>query len=104
VTGIERDWQNSNFCLGCILMFTIRNITIGYTFQRTLAKSYKKSARVYGSAQYVWSSRIGRIQNPELVCKIMVKENGVTVSPGVDLARISIHTHNHFWVSIIVLF
>ena len=68
VTGIERDWPNSNFVWDASF-FTIRNITLGYTFSK-LPKAIR-SARLYASAQ-----------------TIIVLSNywdGGNLSPGVDL-------------------
>ncbi|MEP1085425.1 TonB-dependent receptor [Algoriphagus sp.] len=84
VTGIERDWANSNFVYDASY-FTIRNITLGYTF-KNLPKTFK-SARIYGSAQNVWvlTSYWGG-SNPEVSMQNNGQGDGGNLSPGVDLA------------------
>jgi TonB-linked SusC/RagA family outer membrane protein len=83
VTGIERDWPNSNFVWDASF-FTIRNITLGYTFTK-LPKAIR-SARLYASAQNVlvltnyWGG-----QNPEVSMQSNGQGDGGNLSPGVDL-------------------
>jgi TonB-linked SusC/RagA family outer membrane protein len=83
VTGIERDWPNSNFVWDASY-FTIRNITMGYTFTK-LPKAIR-SARIYASAQNVlvfknyWGG-----QNPEVSMQSNGLGDGGNLSPGVDL-------------------
>ncbi|WP_083639065.1 SusC/RagA family TonB-linked outer membrane protein [Algoriphagus marinus] len=84
VTGIERDWPNSNFVWDASY-FTIRNITVGYTF-KNLPKAIK-SARVYGSAQNVWVfTDYWGGSNPEVSMQNNGAGDGGNLSPGVDLA------------------
>lgn len=84
VTGIERDWPNSNFVWDASY-FTIRNITIGYTF-KNLPKAIK-TARVYGSAQNVWVfTDYWGGSNPEVSMQNNGQGDGGNLSPGVDLA------------------
>lgn len=83
VTGIERDWPNSNFVWDASF-FTIRNITFGYTFTK-LPKAIR-SARIYASAQNVlvltnyWGG-----QNPEVSMQSNGQGDGGNLSPGIDL-------------------
>lgn len=83
VTGIERDWPNSNFVWDASF-FTIRNITLGYTFTK-LPKAIK-SARLYASAQnvFVFTNYWGG-QNPEVSMQNNGQGDGGNLSPGVDL-------------------
>jgi TonB-dependent starch-binding outer membrane protein SusC len=84
VTGIERDWNNSNFVYDASY-FTIRNITVGYTF-KNLPKTFK-SARIYGSAQNVWVfTDYWGGSNPEVSMQNNGGGDGGNLSPGVDLA------------------
>ncbi|MFC5625604.1 SusC/RagA family TonB-linked outer membrane protein [Algoriphagus winogradskyi] len=84
VTGIERDWANSNFVYDASY-FTIRNITVGYTF-KNLPKTFK-SARIYGSAQNVWVfTDYWGGSNPEVSMQNNGNGDGGNLSPGVDLA------------------
>ena len=84
VTGIERDWANSNFVYDASY-FTIRNITIGYTL-KNLPKTFK-SARIYGSAQNVWVfTDYWGGSNPEVSMQNNGNGDGGNLSPGVDLA------------------
>ncbi|GMQ30263.1 SusC/RagA family TonB-linked outer membrane protein [Algoriphagus confluentis] len=84
VTGVERDWPNSNFVWDASF-FTIRNITMGYTFTK-LPKAIK-SARIYASAQnvFVFTSYWGG-SNPEVSMQNNGQGDGGNLSPGVDLA------------------
>jgi len=83
VTGIERDWPNSNFVWDASF-FTIRNITLGYTLTK-LPKAIK-SARLYASAQnvFVFTNYWGG-QNPEVSMQNNGQGDGGNLSPGVDL-------------------
>jgi TonB-linked SusC/RagA family outer membrane protein len=83
VTGIERDWPNSNFVWDASF-FTIRNITMGYTFTK-LPKAIR-SARIYASAQnvLVFTNYWGG-QNPEVSMQSNGLGDGGNLSPGVDL-------------------
>jgi TonB-linked SusC/RagA family outer membrane protein len=83
VTGIERDWPNSNFVWDASY-FTIRNITLGYTFTK-LPKAIK-SARLYASAQnvFVFTNYWGG-QNPEVSMQSNGQGDGGNLSPGLDL-------------------
>lgn len=85
VTGIERDWNNSNFIFDASY-FTIRNITVGYTFG-AWAKVLK-SARVYASAQNVWVfTKYWGGSNPEVSSQSNGQGDGGNLSPGVDLSN-----------------
>lgn len=83
VTGIERDWPNSNFIWDASF-FTIRNITLGYTFTK-LPKAIR-SARLYASAQnvLVFTNYWGG-QNPEVSMQNNGQGDGGNLSPGIDL-------------------
>ncbi len=83
VTGVERDWTNSNFVWDASF-FTIRNITMGYTFTK-LPKSIK-SLRLYASAQnvFVFTNYWGG-QNPEVSMQDNGQGDGGNLSPGIDL-------------------
>ncbi|MBB6328879.1 TonB-linked SusC/RagA family outer membrane protein [Algoriphagus iocasae] len=84
VTGIERDWPNSNFVWDASY-FTIRNITLGYTFTN-LPKSIK-SARLYASGQNMWVfTKYWGGSNPEVSMQNNGQGDGGNLSPGVDLA------------------
>ncbi len=84
VTGIERDWPNSNFVWDASY-FTIRNITIGYTFAN-LPKAIK-SARLYASGQNMWVfTKYWGGSNPEVSMQNNGQGDGGNLSPGVDLA------------------
>lgn len=83
VTGIERDWPNSNFVWDASY-FTIRNITVGYTFTK-LPKSVK-SARLYMSGQNMWVfTKYWGGSNPEVSMQNNGQGDGGNLSPGVDL-------------------
>jgi TonB-linked SusC/RagA family outer membrane protein len=83
VTGVERDWTNSNFVWDASF-FTIRNITMGYTFTK-LPKAIK-SLRLYASAQnvFVFTNYWGG-QNPEVSMQNNGQGDGGNLSPGLDL-------------------
>jgi TonB-linked SusC/RagA family outer membrane protein len=85
VTGIERDWMNSRFVADASY-FTIRNITLGYTFAKP-TKVYK-SVRVYASCQqaYVFTDYWGG-PNPETSAQGNGQGDGGNLSPGVDLSN-----------------
>jgi TonB-linked SusC/RagA family outer membrane protein len=85
VTGIERDWMNSRFVADASY-FTIRNITLGYTFSKP-TKVYK-SVRVYASCQqaYVFTNYWGG-PNPETSAQGNGQGDGGNLSPGVDLSN-----------------
>lgn len=83
VTGVERDWNNSNFVWDASY-FTIRNITLGYTFSN-ISKSLK-SARVYLSGQNMWVfTKYWGGSNPEVSMQGNGSGDGGNLSPGVDL-------------------
>lgn len=85
VTGIERDWMNSRFVADASY-FTIRNITLGYTFAKP-TKVYK-SVRVYASCQqaYVFTNYWGG-PNPETSAQGNGQGDGGNLSPGIDLSN-----------------
>lgn len=85
VTGIERDWINSRFVADASY-FSIRNITLGYTFSKP-TKVYK-SLRVYTSCQqaYVFTKYWGG-PNPETSAQSNGQGDGGNLSPGVDLSN-----------------
>ncbi|WPP50337.1 SusC/RagA family TonB-linked outer membrane protein [Catalinimonas niigatensis] len=84
VTGIERDWLNSRFVTDASY-FTIRNITLGYTFGG-IDKIFK-SARLYTSIQnaYIFTNYWGG-QNPEISVNAAGDGDGGNLSQGVDLS------------------
>jgi TonB-dependent starch-binding outer membrane protein SusC len=85
VTGIERDWMNSRFVTDAS-NFMIRNITLGYTFNKS--NKVFNSARIYGSIQQAlvltkyWGG-----PNPETSAQNDGKGDGGNLSPGVDLSN-----------------
>jgi hypothetical protein len=85
VTGIERDWVNSRFVADASF-FTIRNITLGYTFGAV--NKFFKSARVYGSVQqvYVFTNYWGG-PNPETSAQGDGNGDGGNLSQGLDLSN-----------------
>ncbi|WP_373511644.1 SusC/RagA family TonB-linked outer membrane protein [Persicitalea sp.] len=85
VTGIERDWMNSRFVTDASF-FTIKNVTLGYTF--SVQNKYFKSARVYASGQqlYIFTKYWGG-QNPETSAQNNGAGDGGNLSPGVDLSN-----------------
>ncbi|GAA4406629.1 TonB-dependent receptor [Nibrella viscosa] len=84
-TGIERDWPSSHFVADASF-FTIRNITLGYTFGAL--NKFFKSARVYASAQqvYVFTKYTGG-PNPETSAQGDGQGDGGNLSQGVDLSN-----------------
>lgn len=83
VTGVERDWNNSNFVWDASY-FTIRNITLGYTFSNI--SNSLKSARVYLSGQNMWVfTKYWGGSNPEVSMQSNGSGDGGNLSPGVDL-------------------
>lgn len=84
VTGIERDWINSRF-IADASYFTIKNITLGYTFTKP-SKVYK-SLRVYASCQqaYIFTNYWGG-QNPEVSSQGNGQGDGGNLSQGVDFS------------------
>ncbi len=84
VTGIERDWINSRFITDASY-FTIRNITLGYTFGG-IDKIFK-SARLYTSIQnaYIFTNYWGG-QNPEISVNPEGNGDGGNLSQGVDIS------------------
>ncbi|MDF2157494.1 TonB-dependent receptor [Algoriphagus sp. CAU 1675] len=83
VTGIERDWANSNFVWDASYL-TIKNVTVGYTVNKT--NKFMKSARIYGSVQNLitWTPYWGG-SNPEVSMQNNGAGDGGNLSPGVDL-------------------
>lgn len=84
VTGIERDWMNSRFITDASF-FTIRNVTLGYTFKEIT--KFIRSARVYTSIQnlYVFTDYWGG-SNPETSMQNNGEGDGGNLSQGVDLS------------------
>ncbi|PZX49168.1 SusC/RagA family TonB-linked outer membrane protein [Algoriphagus chordae] len=84
VTGVERDWNNSNFVWDASYL-TIRNITIGYTFTK-LPKTIK-SLRLYASGQNMWVfTDYWGGSNPEVSMQNNGQGDGGNLSQGVDLS------------------
>ncbi len=85
VTGIERDWMNSRFIVDASF-FTIKNITLGYTFGEI--PKVIKSARVYASIQqvYVFTKYWGG-PNPETSAQGDGNGDGGNLSQGIDLSN-----------------
>lgn len=85
VTGIERDWMSSHF-IEDASYFTIKNITLGYTFG-TISK-FIKSARLYASVQqaYVFTNYEGG-PNPETSGNGAGNGDGGNLSQGIDLSN-----------------
>jgi TonB-linked SusC/RagA family outer membrane protein len=84
VTGIERDWNSSNFVYDASY-FTIRNITVGYSF-KNIGKSIK-SARIYASGQNMWVfTKYWGGSNPEVSMQGDGGGDGGNLSPGVDFS------------------
>ncbi len=83
VTGIERDWMNSNFVADASF-FSIKNVTLGYN-AGALTK-FIKSARFYASIQnlYVFTNYWGG-SNPETSVQPDGQGDGGNLSQGVDL-------------------
>ena len=84
VTGIERDWVNSRFVADASY-FTIRNITLGYTFGAV--ERFFESVRFYASVQnaYIFTKYWGG-QNPETSMQNNGQGDGGNLSQGVDLS------------------
>ncbi|MBR9774460.1 MAG: TonB-dependent receptor [Cytophagales bacterium] len=82
VTGIERDWANSNFVWDASF-FSIKNITLGYDIGKIA--NVVKAARLYASVQnvYIFTPYWGG-GNPE-VSQDNGSGDGGNLSPGVDL-------------------
>ena len=85
VTGIERDWMNSRFIANASY-FTIRNVTLGYTFGAL--NKFFKSARLYVSVQqaYVFTNYWGG-PNPETSAQGNGQGDGGNLSQGIDLSN-----------------
>jgi hypothetical protein len=85
VTGIERDWMNSNF-IADASYFTIKNITLGYTFGAV--NKLFHSARLYASVQqaYVFTNYWGG-PNPETSANGAGSGDGGNLSQGVDFSN-----------------
>jgi TonB-linked SusC/RagA family outer membrane protein len=84
-TGVERDWNSSQF-LANASYFTIKNITVGYTFGPL--NRFFKSARAYASVQqvYVFTKYTGG-PNPETSGNASGDGPGDNLSQGVDLSN-----------------
>jgi TonB-linked SusC/RagA family outer membrane protein len=84
VTGIERDWINSRFVADASF-FTIRNITLGYTFDGF--NRFIGSARLYTSIQnaMIFTDYWGG-QNPEISVQPDGNGDGGNLSQGVDIS------------------
>ena len=84
-TGVERDWNSSQF-LADASFFTIKNITLGYTFGAM--KRFFRSARLYASVQqvYIFTKYWGG-PNPETSAQTDGNGDGGNLSPGVDLSN-----------------
>jgi len=84
VTGIERDWNNSNFVADASY-FTIKNVTLGYNIG--VKSKLFKSARLYASVQqlYVFTKYWGG-PNPETSGQDDGNGDGGNLSQGVDLS------------------
>ena len=84
-TGIERDWNSTQF-LADASFFTIKNITVGYTFGAL--NKFFKSARVYASAQqvYIFTKYWGG-PNPETSAQADGNGDGGNLSQGVDFSN-----------------
>ncbi len=84
-TGVERDWNSSQF-LANASYFTIKNITLGYTFGPL--NRFFKSARAYASVQqvYVFTKYTGG-PNPETSGNATGDGPGDNLSQGVDLSN-----------------
>jgi hypothetical protein len=85
VTGIERDWMNSRF-IADASYFTIRNITLGYTFGGI--NKFFKSARLYSSVQQVFVfTKYWGGPNPETSAQGNGEGDGGNLSQGIDLSN-----------------
>ncbi len=86
ITGIERDWMNSNFITDASY-FSIRNITLGYNFNFKKS-SPVKSARLYTSVQQVYTfTKYWGGPNPETSAQGDGAGDGGNLSQGVDLSN-----------------
>ncbi|MBF9255075.1 TonB-dependent receptor [Pontibacter sp. 172403-2] len=85
VTGIERDWMSSHF-IEDASYFTIKNITLGYTFDEIT--KFIKSARLYASIQqaYIFTNYEGG-PNPETSGNGAGNGDGGNLSQGIDLSN-----------------
>ncbi|GAB4000216.1 TonB-dependent receptor [Spirosoma daeguense] len=84
-TGIERDWHSTQF-LADASFFTIKNITLGYTFGAL--NKFFKSARVYASAQQVWIfTKYWGGPNPETSAQADGNGDGGNLAQGVDFSN-----------------
>jgi len=85
VTGIERDWMSTHFIQDASY-FSIKNITLGYTFGEL--KNVFRSARLYASVQqaYVFTKYTGG-PNPETSSQGDGNGNGGNLSQGIDLSN-----------------
>jgi TonB-dependent starch-binding outer membrane protein SusC len=85
VTGIERDWMNSRF-IADASYFTIKNITLGYTFGAV--NKLFQSTRLYASVQqaYVFTKYWGG-PNPETSANTAGTGDGGNLSQGIDLSN-----------------
>jgi TonB-linked SusC/RagA family outer membrane protein len=83
VTGIERDWMNSNF-IADASFFSIKNITLGYNMGAI--SNIIQSARLYASIQnvYVFTPYWGG-SNPETSMQSNGEGDGGNLSQGIDL-------------------
>jgi TonB-linked SusC/RagA family outer membrane protein len=98
VTGVERDWNNSNFVWDASYL-TIRNITVGYTFSK-LPKTIK-SLRLYASGQNMWVfTDYWGGSNPEVSMQSNGQGDGGNLSPGVDLSAYPVPRTITFGVNI----
>ncbi|AKD56594.1 collagen-binding protein [Spirosoma radiotolerans] len=84
-TGIERDWHSSQF-LADASFFTIKNITVGYSFGPL--NKFFKSARLYASVQqvYIFTKYWGG-PNPETSGNAAGDGPGDNLSQGVDYSN-----------------
>lgn len=86
ITGVERDWMNSNFIANASY-FSIRNITLGYNFNFK-EKSPVKSARLYASIQQVYTfTDYWGGPNPETSAQGNGDGDGGNLSQGLDLSN-----------------
>ncbi len=86
ITGVERDWMNSNF-IADASFFAIRNITLGYSlnFRET---STIKSIRLYSSIQQVHTfTKYWGGPNPETSAQGDGNGDGGNLSQGLDLSN-----------------
>lgn len=85
LTGLERDWMSSHFIYDASF-FTIKNVTLGYTFPAV--NKFFSSARVYGSVQqlYVFTKYWGG-NNPETSGNGGGNGDGGNLSQGIDFSN-----------------